>query len=113
MIDTAESLNGSEHTPHGKRLTVLDEHNHEFPPPPSMDPALKWVLGIIAALISSGCVLWLTNVNNSINELTKTGAAHGEKIAEIQGALPHVVKQLERIEHKIDRAIAANKKETE
>lgn len=92
-----------------QRLDALELHNRDNPPPQSMDPAVKWLFGIIATLITSGCVLWLTSVNASINDLNKTEAVHGQKIAEIQGQMPHVTKQLDRIEVKLDRLIETDR----
>lgn len=67
--------------------------------------AVKWLFGIIASLIASGCVLWLTTVNASIARLNEKEAEHGTSIAEIRGQLPHLTKQLDRIENKLDQAI--------
>lgn len=104
MRDMAVS-NGKDHDTVSDRLESLEAHNRDNPPQHPMDPAVKWLFGIIATLITSGCVLWLTSVNASINDLQKTETDHGQKIADIQGQLPHVTKQLDRIEIKLDRLI--------
>lgn len=70
-----------------------------------VDVATKWLMGILATLITSGCVLWLTATNASITRLDEKSTQHSADIAEIKGQLPHVTKQLDRIEGKLDRVI--------
>jgi hypothetical protein len=72
---------------------------------------VKWLMGVIASLISAGCVLWLTTTNAQITELSQREIQHGNEISEIKGQLPHVVQQLNRIEAKVDTVLTNAQKE--
>ncbi len=105
MYDMAALASGREDVGYGERLASLEQHNQDHPPSSGPDPAVKWLFGIIGSLIATGCVLWLTSVNSSINDLSKASIIHAQDIAQVKVQLPHFDKQLDRIELKLDRLL--------
>jgi hypothetical protein len=61
-----------------------------------------WLLGLLGTLFTGAAGGWLTNTQAQLR-------IHGEKVAVLESQITDQKRQLERIEHKLDRVLEHEK----